>query len=257
MTKINRRKIITLIGSFTVGGLITAENTIRSRALDLTVNSFDVENDIYLEDIDTLLISIKDMSIEAQNIDDSKDVKLSVYASIENNNVGKIETRTINITENATTIGPYDFDIKNGSKYKSEYLTIDPYIDQNNIEVTVKFELEHPSIDQTITEFSSFIIGFADGEFLSNSYPKASSKDLTTNGEQYKSIMANDLSVWNEDDRFTKLKIVLKGGQPTNKSSYSLPKGVIDVEKSEFPVSPRNSNEIKLKEPESSKYDIV
>lgn len=26
---------------------------------------------------------------------------------------------------------------------------------------------------------------------------------------------------------------------------------------SRFPVSPRNSNEIKLKEPESSKYDIV
>jgi hypothetical protein len=48
----------------------------------------------------------------------------------------------------------------------------------------------------------------------------------------------------------------MEGGQPTNNSSYSLPKGVIDINKSEFQVSPRGSLEISLSEPNNSKYDI-
>lgn len=256
MTDINRRKFIISIGSFSLGA--TALNTQRSAALELNVNSFEVNDNIYLEEVHTLLVSIKEMNIRSKNIDDSKEATLDVYGSIEDNNIGKLETRNITLTENSTTtVGPYNFDIKDGSKYKSKYLTLDPYIDKNSIEIEIDFELNHPSINKKITDKANFIIGFSDGEFLSHSEGlNASSLDLTSNGENYRTINAEDLSIWSIEDRFKQLKVLLSGGQPVNKSTYSFPRGVIDIVNKESEISPRNSPEISLSEPNKDKFNI-
>lgn len=247
---------MTGIVSVSLGGLMIKSSS-KTDALELTVNSFSLEKDIYLEDVETILVSIKEIQLSSKNIDDTKDAEISVYGSIGGNDIGELTTEKVNVESNSiTTSGPYQFDIRNGEKFKPKYLTVDEYIDQSNIEIKLDFRLNHPSLNETVTDQSTFIVGFADGEFLSNTFQKASSKDMETKGEKYKSIEASDLSVWNISDRFTKLKTVMKGGQPTNNSSYSLPKGVIDINKSEFQVSPRGSLEISLSEPNNSKYGI-
>lgn len=256
MTKTNRRKFMSGIVSISLG-VLTAKESIKTDALDLRVNSYSPEEDTYLEDIKAVTISIEKIELTSRNIDDRKDAEFSVYRNIGGNDIGKLMTQSVDVEiDSSMSYGPYQIDVRDGEKFKDRYLKSDEYTDQSNIELKFEFELSHPSLDETVTEQSKIVLGTAAGQLVSNTFKKESTKETKTVGDKYISIEASDLLVWNTSDRFTKLKTVMKGGQPTNNSSFSLPKGVIDVNKSEFSVSPRGYPEISLSEPDNSKYDI-
>lgn len=102
MTEINRRKFLSIFGFISVGGLIRYQDD--AKALEISVNRFNNDKKVNLQNIHSIAINIKDTRITSNNIDYSKDAELSIYAKVEDQDIGKIKSKDIKLQNSGTVL---------------------------------------------------------------------------------------------------------------------------------------------------------
>lgn len=100
--KIGRRKFITIFGTVSLGS-VTGLNK-DADALNIDINRFQSNEKVSLRDVDSIVISIKDGQIVSNYIDYRKDAKLSVYADVEGNDIGKIFSKSVDLNRSSTDL---------------------------------------------------------------------------------------------------------------------------------------------------------
>jgi hypothetical protein len=240
-----RRKFIALTGSVTVGGLsIQGNNAVGA---DINVNSDG--NDISLEagNIGSLIISFYQIQITSSNINPEENFNLTISGFIDGEDIGTIKSYSIETSNSSQTdLGPLQLDVTEGEKYDPQLLKAD----QDLIDVQIIFQINHPDI-QKVKQSVQFVVNFTSGSVKSYSgFGTAENYDLKENNNIIDISSSDDLSVWDIEDKDQKLIRLLGEGSYNHKSSYSIPKGFIDLNERKFGVSPRNTGEKELESAE-------
>lgn len=255
MKNINRRKFISIFGLVSIGSITKISQDARS--MEISVNRFENNQKVNLENIETVAFKMKEITITSNNIDHNKDAKLSVYASVEGQDLGKVKTiDNIDIKKSETNLND-DIIIKLGN---SNLFSYDNYSnDKNNLDIELTFELEHTSID-TIkqTEKYSLDIGLSPGELISTDgfniegqYSDKQSKDSVI------SISSGELPVLDKSG-IEQIKQLVQGPAVYDKSSTSIASGGIDPGNIRFDYSNfRDNPEISYNKPNSVIIDFA
>ena len=234
MTNINRRKFIMIFGTVSIGSISQFNKDVD--ALEINVNRFENNKKVSLQNVHSVAIKIKEGQIIANNIDYTKDAKLSIYADVEGNDIGKISSRTVEIKRSGTDLTGEKIKINNSDLFK-----IDRYDPQkSSIDINLEFNIEHPSIKKTIIEETTFRLDLTvAGELVShqfNDYKKFGRIDNKTRSD-VKTISGTNLRILEEDNDLGKIKSLIGGGSVSNSSSYSIPSAVIDTKNIEYNYS--------------------
>lgn len=242
--KINRRKFISIFG-FTVAGAGTAVNLDNNvKALDLSINRFENNKKVSLQNIYSIVITIKNGEIRSNNIDYSKDAELSIFGKIEDYDLGKVKSRTININGSVTKLDSEMIQINNSDRFSRD--KYDPNKESLNIYLT--FKLNHPSLKKEIVEKKIYKLDIgAIGQL--NSHTHKNSKNFSTPSVETLSnteeISGSNLDVLKNKTGFEQYKTLISGGSIINRSDYSITPGVIDTDSSQHTYSsPRNYRNI-------------
>jgi hypothetical protein len=246
-----RRKFIAITGTVTLGGLSIQGNS--ATGVDINVNSNGNDISLNTDSIESLIISFKEIQITSSNVNPEENINLTISGTIDDTDIGTINSYSIETSNSSQTdLGPLQLDVTEGKKYDPQLLTAD----QDLIDVQIIFQLNHPDI-QKVKQSVQFVVNFTSGSVKSYSgFGTAKNYDLEENNNIVDISSSDDLTVWDIEDKDQKLIRLLGGGIYNHKSSYSIPKGFMDLNQRKFGVSPRNTGEVDLSEPSSSKYKL-
>lgn len=253
MTKINRRKFIMIFGTVSIGTVTKLNKKVDG--LEINVNRFENNKKVSLQNIHSVSIKIKDGVIISNNIDYTKDAKLSVYADVEGNDVGKIFSKSVDLKRSRTDLTGETIKINN-----SDLFEMDRYEPQkSSIDINLEFKIEHPSIKKTIIEKTTFKLDLTvAGELVSHKFGnyKKFGKVNDSTQSNIKTISGTNLSILKQSEDLRKIKSLIGGGSIKNSSSYSLPSAVIDIKNIEYKYSTERDYNISTeKEPNATSFD--
>lgn len=252
--KTSRRGFISIFGLTSLG--IVSKLNESAEALDITLNRFDNNTKVNLQNIDSIAIKIKEARISSNNIDYSKDAELSVYASVEDNNIGEVKSKRIDIKSSGTELSNIIIHLDNSELFDpSNYNN-----DTTSLDIDLRFEIDHPSINKTITEKVTYKLDISgSGDLVSHShrnyknFTKPSDESLSNT----KVINSTNIPVLTDNSGFDLIKELISNGTTDNNSSYTIPSGVIDHSDLPFRYSSaRGVKEISNKKPYINKYHI-
>lgn len=255
MTKINRRKFISIFGLVSIGSITKISQNAKS--MEISVNRFENNQKVNLENIETVAFKMKEITITSNNIDYNKDAKLSVYASVEGQDLGKLKTiENIDIKKPETNLDD-SIIIKLGN---SNLFSYDNYSnDKNSLDIELTFELKHPSIN-TIkqTEKYSLDIGLSPGELIStDGFSFEGQYSDKPSNDRFVSISGGELDVLNKSG-MDQIKQLVQGPAVYDKSSTTIASGGIDPDNIRFDYSNfRDNPEISYNKPNSVIIDFV
>lgn len=254
MTKINRRKFLSIFGLVSVGGIVKSQND--AEALEISVNRFSNDKKVNLQNIQTVAIRIKNLRITSNNIDYNKNAELSIYANVEGEDIGQVKSETINLEGSDKTLDNEIIKIDKPELFSRE--RYDP--NKTNLDIYLTFKLDHPSINKTITKETKYTLDIGQpGSIISHSFSKYNNFETPSDNiiNNTKVISGTNLSVLTNQTGFDKIKSLIGGGMTKNKSTYDIPSGTIDIKGLEFQYStPRDYRDIKNIKPDNNVYNL-
>lgn len=238
MTKINRRKFISIFGLVSIGSI--AKVSQNAKSMNINVNRFENNKKVNLDNIETVAFKMKEITITSNNIDYNKDATLSVYASVDEQDIGRVKRiENIDIKKSETNLDD-DIIIKLGH---SDLFSYDKYSnDKNTIDIELRFELEHESVN-TIKQTEKYSLNIASlGELVSiNGFSFNGKYSDKPNNDRVISISSSELDVFSKSG-IEQIKQLLQGPAVYNKSSKTIESGGIDPENIQFDDSNLRDN---------------
>lgn len=120
-----RRKFLMISGVASLG--VSSSYIQKTEGLEINLKNENSSIQINVSEVESLLLGFEDINITPTNLDDSQPINLSISGSIDNNDIGSIESYSIDFTEDETIqMESVYADITEADKYQSEMLSRGP-----------------------------------------------------------------------------------------------------------------------------------
>jgi hypothetical protein len=241
-----RRKFVTTLSAVVIGSSLNINNN-TSLAVEVDVPTI-IQTD--LSDVGSFIITLDKLSITPDNINDNKDLNVTIESTVDGEYIGEVKSFDININEGQKTeLDGISCDIiKNGNTTSN---TFDSTDGTDSLDIKLDFIFEHPQIVERAT--SSVLLTLASGEFLPNNTSFESYQGRTDIGSiQEESILSNtggEMNLWSKS-RSEQIAQISSAPNFNNYSSYA--QGVYNIDGSFDLGMTDEGGESKLSEPSSN-----